>query len=256
MALITVFWLSLIEGVTEFLPVSSTGHMVLFANFLGLDLHAQEVASFILLIQLGAILAVFAVFLKNISKNEIYKVMTAFVPTAIVGFLLYKVVKTILITDPLIVAFALLIGGVIMLLTDKFLFPKVKIIQNGKVEELSYLRAAFIGLFQALSVIPGVSRAMVSILGGRITGLAETEAIRFSFLLATPTIAAATAYDLYKTGFSNTNLNWQTGLGFVLAFIFAYLVVKFFNKHYQKLSFTFFGWYRVILGGVVLLFLL
>ncbi len=256
MTLITVFWLSLVEGVTEFLPVSSTGHMVLLAHFLGLDLHTPEVASFIILIQLGAILAVFAAFLKNISRNEIYRVMMAFLPTALVGFLLYKIVKTILITDPLVVAWALLLGGIVMLLADKFLFPKIKVVQNGKIEELSYLRAALVGLIQALSVIPGVSRAMASILGGRMAGLAETEAIRFSFLLATPTIAAATAYDLYKTGLSNTNLNWQTGLGFILAFIFAYLVVIFFNKHYQKLSFTFFGWYRVILGGVVLLVLL
>ena len=254
MTLLTVFWLSLIEGTTEFLPVSSTGHMVLLAHFLGLDLHAQEVASFIILIQLGAILAVFVAFLKNISKNEVLKILIAFLPTAIVGFGLYRVIKTILITNPLVIAWALLIGGVVMLLADKFLFPKLKIFQNGKIEELSYFKTALVGLIQTLAIVPGVSRSMASILGGRLTGLTEPEAIRFSFLLATPTIAAASLYDVYKTGF-NSNLNWQTGLGFILAFIFAYLAVRIFNKYYQKLSFTFFGWYRIILGGVTLLVL-
>jgi undecaprenyl-diphosphatase len=166
-------------------------------------------------------------------------------------------VKEFLITSPLVIAWALLIGGILMILVDKLLLLKIKSVAGGKIEEMNYLRTAFIGLIQAIAVIPGFSRAMASILGGRLAGLKEAEAVRFSFLLATPTIAAAAFYDLYKTGFYNIEkLGWQTSLGFMLSFVFAYMAVKIFNKYYQKLSFTFFGWYRVIVGGLTLLILL
>lgn len=247
---------SIVEGVTEFLPVSSTGHLVLLSHFLSLD-QSEFMKSFEIIIQLGAILAVVSLYWKTlITKRSLWpKIIVAFIPTGIVGFFLYKYIKDILLSSPFVTLAALFIGGIILILVEKFYKNEKEHVDS--LEQVSFSSAFLIGVFQSISVIPGVSRAAATILGGIFTGASRKTAVEFSFLLAIPTIAAASGYDLLKTNFSFSLYEWNMLIiGFSGSFIVAYFAIKFFLKYIQNHSFTVFGVYRIILAAMYWLLLI
>ena len=245
--------LSIIEGLTEFLPISSTGHMILASTAMGI--HENEfVKTFEIAIQLGAILAIALMYIRRFFQTLTiyYKLFIAFLPTAIVGLLAYKYIKAYLFNAQ-VVAISLIIGGVILILIDKWVFQKSS--KAADLNEIPYKNAFFIGLMQCLSMIPGTSRAAATIVGGVVNGLDKKQATEFSFLLAVPTMVAATGYDLLKTPvqFTQDQLLLLL-LGLVLAFISAWFAVKIFLKIIEKYGFKPFGYYRIILGVAFLIF--
>jgi undecaprenyl-diphosphatase len=244
--------LSIIEGLTEFLPISSTGHMILASSIMNIPEDAF-VKTFEISIQIGAIMAIVLLYAKRFLQGiSIYfKLAIAFLPTGIIGFLAYPYIKTYLF-NPIIVSISLVLGGIVLILIDKKVVGQES--KTAELENISYKNAFFIGLFQSISMIPGVSRAAATIVGGIFNGLDKKQAIEFSFLLAVPTMFAATGYDLYKTtiGFSGHEI-FLMSLGLVVAFITAWIAVKVFIKIVQNYGFKYFGYYRIIIGIIFLL---
>ncbi|HPV49154.1 MAG TPA: undecaprenyl-diphosphate phosphatase [Smithellaceae bacterium] len=246
--------LSIVEGATEFLPVSSTGHMIL-ASYM-MKIHDQAfVKTFTIAIQLGAIAAIVMLYYRRfLQSRQIYiKLGIAFIPTAIVGFLAYKTIKTYLF-NPLGVSLALVAGGIVLIAIDKQVVARES--RYAAPEDISYKNAFFIGLIQCLSMIPGVSRAAATIIGGVFNGLDKKQATEFSFLLAVPTMLAATGYDLLKTdavvGSAEIML---LACGFIGAFLSAWVAVMLFVRFVQNHGFKVFGYYRIVIGIVFLLYL-
>ncbi|MBK7338783.1 MAG: undecaprenyl-diphosphate phosphatase [Saprospirales bacterium] len=253
MSLIDVILTAIVEGITEFLPISSTGHMILLNHLLG-DGDDYFSRTFIVFIQLGAILAIVLLYARRFLFNigVYFRLFVAFLPSAIVGFLLFDFIKTHLF-NPMVVAWALIIGGVILIILDKRLPQRDP--EADELSDMTYRRAFFIGLFQCLSVIPGVSRAAATMIGGMTKGLSKKGAAEFSFLLAIPTMAAATGYDLLKFEGHLSFLQWEyLGIGFVVAFLTALLVVKWFVHLLDKHGFSIFGYYRIVVGVIFILF--
>lgn len=245
--------LGIVEGLTEFLPVSSTGHLILVSELLGIK---QDVfhKTFEISIQLGSILAVLALFRERLfSGIDIWlKLAVAFIPTGALGFLLYKHVKALF--APSTVAYALILGGIVFLVLEWL--HKGKEYKINSVEFIGYKEALAIGFFQALAMIPGTSRSGSTIVGGLILGLNRKVAAEFSFLLALPTMFIATGYDLYKNSHTLSFENLVAlGVGFVVAFIFAMIAVKGFLKFISRFNFVPFGIYRIILGIIFLFYL-
>lgn len=243
--------LSLVEGLTEFLPVSSTGHLILTSHFLNLP-QTEFLKTFEIAIQLGAILAVIVPYGKTVMRNTslMYKLLISFLPTGVVGLLAYKLIKEVFLENVLLTVSMLFLGGILFLFVDK-LFQK-----NNKqaLEDLTVKQALIIGLCQSVSVIPGVSRAGATILGGLSQGFSRKEAVEYSFLLAVPTMAAATGYDLLKSELSFTSYEYLLlGIGCVGAFITAYIAIKTFIGYVQNHSFIVFGVYRIILSVIYFL---
>ena len=242
--------LSVVEGITEFLPISSTGHLILVSDFLKIT-QTEFVKSFEIIIQLGAILSVVVIYFKKLIKNiDLWKqIIVAFLPSAIFGVLFYKLIKTYLIGNSLVVVLSLFIGGIVMILFEKY--------HKDKEKELNLKHYLLIGLFQVVSMIPGVSRAFATIFGGMVVGMSRKKATEFSFFLAIPTMLGATVLDLIKTDISIwTNSNLVTlFLGFIASFATAYVVVKWLIKFVQTHNFIRFGWYRIILALLFILFL-
>jgi len=255
MDIIQAIILSIIEGLTEFLPVSSTGHMILASSIM----HIQDdafVKTFEICIQLGAIMAIVMLYARRFLQGiSIYlKLGIAFIPTAIMGFLAYDTIKTVLMS-PVVVAVSLVIGGVILILIDnKVVKQKSK---TDVLENISYKNSFFIGLIQCFSMIPGVSRAAATIVGGVFNGLDKKQATEFSFLLAVPTMLAATGYDLLKTpvAFDRQEVI-LLAIGLIGAFLTAWLAVKVFLKIVENYGFKYFGYYRIVIGVVFLLVLI
>jgi undecaprenyl-diphosphatase len=248
MNLIHVFILSLIEGFTEFLPISSTGHMILVSRLLNIE-PTSFTKTFEIVIQLGAILAVVVLYFKKLisSINLLKKLMVAFIPTAIVGFTLYPLIKNVLLGSTSITLNALFLGGLALIGIEWFLRRKKT--QAQEISEVTYKQALIIGTFQSLSVVPGVSRAAATIVGGLLTGLNRPTATEFSFLLAVPTMFAATALDIYKSRSMIAQGGFLTlFIGTVLSFFFAIIAVKFLINFVKKHDFTAFGIYRIILA--------
>jgi len=254
MELFDALILGIVEGITEFLPVSSTGHLILASSLLGIkqtDVHK----TFEVVIQLGSILAVIFAFKEKIFHSlELWKrLIVGFIPTAVLGFTLYKFIKSLF--APETVAYMLVIGGVIFILVE--FYYKEKDHHIGQVEQVSYKQAFLIGLFQSMAMIPGTSRSGATIIGGILIGLKRKTATEFSFLLAVPTMLAATAYDILKhhNEFDFSQVQ-ALGIGFVTAFIVALAIIKWFLSFVKKHSFIPFGIYRIIVGliflGVVL----
>jgi len=255
MSYIDVIIIGIIEGLTEFLPISSTGHMLLAESLLKLQ-NPEFVKTFTISIQIGAILAIVFLYARRfISDLLLYKKLAvAFVPTMIIGFLLYKIIKTYFF-NTVVVSVALVIGGIILILIDRWLVKAVK--KYPDLADIPYQNAFFIGLFQSISVIPGVSRAAATIVGGVFNGYNKKQATEFSFLLAVPTMCAATGYDLLKTSAQLAGPEWiLLGLGSVVAFISAWIAVKLFVWFVEKYGFAFFGYYRIVLGIIFLLYFL
>ncbi len=239
----------IVEGVTEFLPVSSTGHLMLAARLLGYS-QTEFVKSFEIAIQLGAILAVLVLYWRNFPFDfKVWaKIAAAFVPTGVIGFALHKVVKRYLLQSHATVLWALFLGGVFLIL-----FELIRREKENPIEEISripYTHCVLIGIFQSLAMIPGVSRSGATIVGGLMLGLKRKTIVEFSFLLAVPTLLAATGLDILKTGasFSASQLHFL-GVGFIASFIFAVLSIKFLLAFIQKHNFVSFGIYRVILSA-------
>ncbi|MBP7765689.1 MAG: undecaprenyl-diphosphate phosphatase [Syntrophaceae bacterium] len=247
--------LSLVEGITEFLPVSSTGHMILASSIMDISDRAF-VKTFEIAIQLGAIAAIVMLYYKRFIQGiDIYiKLFIAFLPTAAVGFLAYKTIKTYLF-NPLGVSLALVIGGVILILIDKWVVARES--RYAELEDISYKNAFLIGLAQCVSMIPGVSRAAATIIGGVANGLNKKQATEFSFLLAVPTMCAATGYDLLKTDATLSSREFLLlAIGFAGAFVSAWLAVKVFIRFVENHGFKAFGYYRIFIGIVFLAYIM
>lgn len=244
--------LAIIEGLTEFLPVSSTGHMILASSVM--KIHDDEfVKTFEIVIQLGAIFAIAIMYIKRFLQGiSIYlKLIVAFLPTAIVGFLAYGFIKTYLF-NPVVVSISLIVGGAVLIWIDKKVVSKETEVEDLK--DIPFINAFYIGLMQCLSMIPGTSRAAATIIGGVFNKLNKKQATEFSFLLAVPTMFAATGYDLLK---SPIQLDQQKIilliLGLVFAFVSAWIAVKIFLKLVENYGFTYFGYYRIVIGVIFLI---
>ena len=266
--------IAIVEGLTEFLPVSSTGHMIITQNILGVE-STPFVKAFTFIIQFGAILSVVILYWKRffklnqtpapegagafkrfLHKYDFYwKLFVAFIPAAVLGLLFNDAIDAML-ESVVVVAVTLIFGGIFMLFSDK-IFNK-----GSEKTELTEKRAFCIGLFQCISMIPGVSRSMATIVGGMAQKLTRKAAAEFSFFLAVPTMLAATLFKMLKifteeNGMQILKDNLDTLIiGNVVAFIVAMLAIKFFINFVTKYGFKAFGWYRIVVGGVILAMLL
>lgn len=262
--------IAIVEGLTEFLPVSSTGHMIIAQSMLGVE-STEFVKAFTFIIQFGAILSVVVLYWQRffrlnhtpapeganamqrfLHKFDFYwKLFVAFIPAAVLGLLFSDAIDAML-ESVMVVAVMLVLGGIFMLFCDK--------IFNKGSEETRFTekRAFMVGLFQCISMIPGVSRSMATIVGGMAQGLTRKAAAEFSFFLAVPTMFGATVYKMYKllsdggTELIMNNLSTLI-IGNVVAFIVAMLAIKFFINYVTKYGFVAFGWYRIIVGGLIIL---
>lgn len=255
MTYIQAIIIAIIEGITEFLPVSSTGHMILAQSLMNVK-DPNFANTFEIVIQLGAIMAVLLLYIKRffVGINIYLKLFVAFLPTGVIGFLAYKTIKHYLF-NPFTVSISLIVGGVILILLDKWSEKKQS--EYKHVEDISYLGALKIGLIQCVSMIPGVSRAAATIFGGVFSGFDRKQAAEFSFLLAIPTMFAASGYDLLK---EKDNIHHDDItillLGGFVAFIVAIVAVKGFIAFLNKYGFKHFGYYRIILGALFLAYAL
>ncbi len=247
--------LGLIEGLTEFLPVSSTGHLILADKFLGL----KSDGTFKILIQLGAILAILTVYAAKLSRILIdlpsdrrtqlfvLSILVAFLPAALIGAVFHKFIKEVLLESPLIVCISLIVGGIILLIVDK---SKTELIYDD-VMDIPPLLALKIGACQCVAMIPGVSRSGATIVGAMLMGTSKRAAAEFSFFLAMPTMAGAFAYDLFKNYKTLDAAMLQSiALGFVVAFIVGVVVVRYLLAFVSKRGFAPFAWWRIIVGGM------
>jgi len=244
--------LGIVEGLTEFLPVSSTGHLILVSHLLGIE-QTEAHKTFEVAIQLGSILAVVFLYREKLFRDvELWKkLIVAFIPTGILGFLLYKLIKSLF--SPYIVSFMLILGGVVFIVVEWFYREREHDIKD--INDIPYWKAFLVGVFQSLAMIPGTSRSGATIIGGLILGFDRKTAAEFSFLLAVPTMFVATAYDIFKNYDHFQVENWITlATGFITAFIFAVIAVKLFIDFIKRFSFVPFGIYRIVLGIVFLLF--
>lgn len=273
MNLLDTIIIAIIEGLTEFLPVSSTGHMIITQNILGVE-STPFVKAFTFIIQFGAILSVVVLYWKRFFKlNQVpapegtgsfkrflhkydfyWKLFVAFIPAAILGLLFNDAIDAML-ESVTVVATTLILGGIFMLFSDK-IFNK-----GSEKTELTEKRAFFIGLFQCISMIPGVSRSMATIVGGMSQRLTRKAAAEFSFFLAVPTMLAATMFKMLDLVTNEESMavlkdNIDTLLiGNIVAFVVAMLAIKFFINFVTRYGFKAFGWYRIIVGGTILIML-
>lgn len=251
--------MGLVEGLTEFLPVSSTGHLILFGE--ALKFEGPGASVFEVVIQMGAVLAVLVAYARRFwnvsisffqdkaSRNFIALLLVGFLPAAVVGFFFHATIKQYLF-NPTVVAISLIAGGVVMLAIE---FLKIKP-RTMDVDNITFATALKIGLFQCVAMVPGVSRSGATIIGGLLSGLDRKTAAEFSFFLAVPTLMAAGFYDLYKSwGTLSADDIDLILVGFVSSFIFGYAVIKIFIRLITRVGFTPFALYRIVLGFVILM---
>jgi len=251
-----VILLGLIEGLTEFIPVSSTGHLLLVGHFLGFDSPGR---TFEVLIQLGAILAILSVYMAKLlqllvdlprdarTRRFVLAVLVAFLPAAVIGAVAHKFIKTVLFESPWLICSTLIIGGIVLLVVDKMrLQPRYH-----DAMDLPIATAFTIGLCQCLAMIPGVSRSGSSIVGGLLLGADKRAATEFSFFLAMPTMVGAFAYDLFKNYAELGTADVKSiALGFAVAFVAGVLVVRYLLDFVGRHGFAPFAWWRIIVGGI------
>jgi undecaprenyl-diphosphatase len=256
MTLFQTIIIAIVEGITEFLPVSSTGHMIIAQKLLAVE-STEFVKAFTVNIQFGAILSVIVLYWKRFFQtlDFYWKLLIAFLPAAVIGFLAGDFIDDLL-ENIWVVAIMLILGGVFMLFVDKW-FNKPE--EN---QEMNWKRALKIGFFQCIAMIPGVSRSMATIVGGMSTKLSRKNAAEFSFFLAVPTMAAASGYKLFQlikdpaaTTMLTENLTTLL-IGNIVAFIVAMAAIKFFINFLTKHGFKAFGYYRILVGGIILILLL
>ena len=256
MSLFETIVIAIVEGLTEFLPVSSTGHMIITQNLLGME-NSDFLKAFTVNLQFGAILPVIVLYWKRFfqSWDFYWKLLIAFLPAAVIGLLAADYIDNLL-ENVWVVAVMLVIGGVFMLFVDK-LFAA-----TDDNQEIDWKRALKIGFFQCIAMIPGVSRSMATIVGGMSTKLSRKNAAEFSFFLAVPTMAAAAGYKLLKLVLDPASATMLTDnlvtllIGNVVAFIVAMAAIKFFIGFLTKYGFKAFGYYRIVVGGLIIVLLL
>jgi undecaprenyl-diphosphatase len=260
--LLIVILLGIVEGVTEFIPVSSTGHLVLAGELLGFK--SAAAGTFDIVIQLGAILAVIVLYWRRFWNVLVGLLRTdpsaiaftrnialGFLPSAVIGLIVYKAVKAML-ESPMIVAIALIAGGIAILAIERL----VKMPWVESVEKMSWRTALGVGLIQCLSMIPGVSRSGATILGALSLGVERKTAAEFSFFLAVPTMLAASGYDLLKSGEALGGADWRAiATGFLVSFAVALVVIRWFVGIVSRHGFAPFAWYRIVVGSVALAWL-
>lgn len=250
--------LGIVQGITEFLPISSTGHLILVSRVLNIP-QTDFVKTFEIAIQFGSILAVVILYWKKLFAgwDTIKKVAVAFIPTGIIGFILYKIVKTFLLGNEWVVVGSLFIVGIALIVVELVLKKKGRGFRVQGLETITYKQAAAIGVIQSLGMIPGVSRSGSTILGGLLMGIDRKTIVDFSFLLAIPTMLAATGYDLLKNfdSISSADLG-VLGVGFLVSFLVAIPAVIFLIKFVKKYDFVGFGVYRIIVAIVFALVVL
>ena len=256
--------LGIVQGITEWLPVSSTGHMILVDEFVKLNFSPTFISTFLVVIQFGSILAVLLIFFKKLnpfdsSKSKVEKketlslwakVIVAVIPSGIIGVLFEEDIDRLFFNSTT-VALALIIYGVIMIVIEN----RDKKPAVSDFSEVSYKLAIGIGLFQCLALIPGTSRSGSTIIGATLLGASRYVAAEFSFFLAIPTMLGASLLKLVKTGFAFSGFEWLVlGVGSVVAFVVSVIVIKFFMDYIKKNDFKAFGYYRIVLGIIVLLY--
>lgn len=247
--------LGIVEGATEFLPISSTGHLILTSHLLKIP-STEFIKSFEIIIQLGAILAVVVLYFKKLIGDFelIKKLIVSFIPTGLVGLFLYPFIKGFLLGNPKIVLWALLFGGILLIYFE--ILNKKREKDNDGLDEVSYKDALWIGLFQSLAVIPGVSRSGATIMGGLLLKYKRQMIVEYSFMLAIPTMVATTGYELLKSGssFTGNDLSFLA-VGFLSAFFVALIAIKWLLNIVKKYTFIGFGVYRIaiaVLGFIIL----
>lgn len=242
----------MIEGITEFLPISSTGHLIVASEFLNID-QTHVTKAYEVIIQFAAILAVVLCYKEkfSIKKIELWKKLTlAFLPIGAVGYIFADHIKAMFSIE--IVAMMFIIGGIVFLVVEKFYDEEKHTVSD--VEQVSYKQALYIGIAQIFALIPGTSRAGSSIIGAMLVGLNRKTSAEFSFLLALPVMCATTAYDLLKHYDDFTGANWTVlAVGFVTAFVVAYGAIKLFLKFLENFTFVAFGIYRILFGTLLLI---
>jgi undecaprenyl-diphosphatase len=239
--------LGVVEGVTEFLPVSSTAHLILASHALGLA-ESEFLKSFDIIIQFGAILSVVVLYWRKFLDVEVLKrLVVAVIPTGVIGLTVYKALKSYLLGNLVVVLASLVLGGIALIVFERF-----KQHEDREVDftEISYRDAFLIGLFQAIAIIPGVSRSAATIVGGSLIGISKRTIVEFSFMLAVPTMLAATGLELVK-GYQGLQGNFLAlAIGFVVSFITAIIAIKSFLSYIKRRDFSLFGWYRIALALV------
>ena len=265
MNLIHAIIIAIVEGLTEFLPVSSTGHMIIASTFMGI--HKEEFTKmFEVSIQLGAILAVVVIYWRkffDFSKWQFYaKLIVGVIPALVLGYLFSDKIDAML-ESPTVVAVSLLIGGFVLLFIDKaFNHPTI-----NEEKEITYKKSFMTGLWQVIAMIPGVSRSAATIIGGMQQGFTRNVAAEFSFFLAVPTMAAATLYSIFiknwklngveQKGYELITASQDNTIAFivgnVVAFVVAIIAIRFFISYLKKYGFKIFGWYRIVVGILLLI---
>ena len=255
---LTAAFLGLLEGLTEFLPVSSTGHLLLAGHFLGFE---SEGRTFEVVIQMGAILALTSVYAtllirlflrarhEDAARRSIMSVFLAFLPAVVVGLVAHDFIKDVLFETPKLIAIMLILGGFVLLVIDRIAPPPV----HHDAMDLPFGKSLVIGVCQCLAMIPGVSRSGATIVGALMLGVEKRAAAEFSFLLSLPTMGAAVAYDLFKNrDVLDFGAVWEIAIGFAVAFVTAVIVVRWVLSYISRHGYALFGWWRIIVGSAAL----
>lgn len=255
-------FLGLLEGLTEFLPVSSTGHLLLAAHFLGFQSAGR---TFEVVIQLGAILALFSVYAtlilrlllrarhEDAARRSLVSVLLAFLPAVVIGVLAHDFVKSVLFETPMLIAVMLILGGFVLLVIDRIAPTPI----HHDALALPFRKSLAIGICQTLAMVPGVSRSGATIVGALLMGVEKRAAAEFSFLLSLPTMGAAVVYDLYKNrDVLDFAAMWEIAVGFAVAFLTAVVVVRWVLNFISRHGYALFGWWRIIVGSIALVALL
>lgn len=259
---LTAALLGLLEGLTEFLPVSSTGHLLLAGHFLGFRSAGR---TFEVVIQLGAILALFSVYAgmltrlvlrarhEDAARRALVSLLLAFLPAVAAGLLAGDFVKTVLFETPVLIAVMLILGGIVLLIIDRIAPAPV----HPDAMALPFRKSLAIGLFQCLALVPGVSRSGATIVGAMVLGVEKRAAAEFSFLLSLPTMGAAVVFDLFKNrDLLDFGAMWEIAVGFAVAFVTALVVVRWVLSFISRRGYALFGWWRIIVGSTALVALL
>ena len=251
MSLFHALILGIVEGITEFLPISSTAHLILTSHLLRIA-ESEFVKSFEIIIQLGAILSVVVLYWRRFwNWDVVKKLVVAVIPTGAIGLTVYKAIKGYLLGNIPVVLAALVVGGIALIVFERFQEQRTQI--DADFSEITYRKAFLIGLFQAIAVIPGVSRSAATIVGGSLIGVSKRTIVDFSFMLAVPTMLAATGLELVKGRSALAGHYDVLAVGFVVSFITAIVAVKSFLGYIKTRDFAAFGWYRIVLAAVYFL---
>ncbi|WP_416237458.1 undecaprenyl-diphosphate phosphatase [Sulfitobacter sp. F26169L] len=258
---IVAAFLGLLEGLTEFIPVSSTGHILLAGHFLGFESAGK---TFEVVIQLGAVLAILTLYSARLAsvfaaaphdpqaRRFIWSVLLAFLPAVVIGVMAHGFIKEVLFETPMLIAVMLILGGVVLVFVDR-VAPEPR---YDDAMKLPIAMTVKIGFIQCLAMVPGVSRSGATIVGALMLGASKRAAAEFSFFLSMPTMAGAFAYDLYKNrDVLDVSAMGEIAIGFVMAFISAVLVVKWLLGYVSRHGYALFGWWRIVIGSIALAFL-